>query len=233
MQLYKNYAKREKQSAKGGNAIDTLIEAMQKLTLHNNEPSNNKAITEEQTENLFSQLMQNKDKKGKSTYQIVKSLVNFEESTNSSDRQTEEEVDDQRSNNKGKLTSGKCTKPVESDIKKVVKFQHEKLDSQHAKDRTFDKLPFNLLVAREIELIIRPGINENEIRARLAILKTIAYHKNYLQDEDLRDGYDEMMKKVEHAHQQWDKVLGEHLHEFLNFRMNLQARERMQTTENN
>ena len=90
---------------------------MQKLTLHDNESSNNRAITEEQTEKLFSQLMRGKDKKGKSTDQIVKSLVNFEESINSSSRQTEEEVDDQKSSKKGKLASGKCTKPNESDIK--------------------------------------------------------------------------------------------------------------------
>ena len=82
-------------------------------------------------------------------------------------------------------------------------------------------------------LIMRLGIQENERRARLAILRTIAYHRNYLQDEDLRDGYDEMMKKVECGYQQWDEVLGEYLHEFLNFRVNLQARERTQTVENN
>ena len=115
----------------------------------------------------------------------------------------------------------------------MVKFAQEKLDSRYAKDRTFDKLPFNLLVAGEIEIIMRPGIHESERRARLAILRTIAYHKNYLQDEDLRDGYDVMMKKVEHGYQQWDEVLGEHLHKFLNFRVNLQARERAQATENN
>ena len=52
---------------------------------------------------------------------------------------------------KKKLVSGKITKPDESDIKKQVKYAHEKLDMRHARERVFDKLNFSLLVAGELE----------------------------------------------------------------------------------
>ena len=99
------------------------------------------------------------------------------------------------------------------------------------REHSFDSLPFNLLVAGEIELITREGIEEDEKEARLAVLKTIAYHKLYLQDNDLRDGYDKMMKKIERGQQQWCAVLGEHLHEFLNYRANIIFHDRIQTGE--
>ena len=51
-----------------------------------------------------------------------------------------------------KLVSGKCTRPNELDIKQVVKYVHEKLDSRHVQDKVFDSLPFHLLVASELEL---------------------------------------------------------------------------------
>ena len=54
--------------------------------------------------------------------------------------------------NKKRLISGKCTKPDESDIKLVVQYAHEKLDSKHSKDLKFDALDFNLLIAGELEI---------------------------------------------------------------------------------
>ena len=55
--------KKEKQSTKGSNAIDPLIEAMQKLTLQNNESNDDRAISEEQTEKLLAQLIWNRQKR--------------------------------------------------------------------------------------------------------------------------------------------------------------------------
>ena len=60
----------------------------------------------------------------------------------------------------------------------------------------------------------------------------MAYHKLYLRDEDLHDGYDDMLKKVERGQQQWDETLGEHLHEFLNFRGNILMRDKLQNDNN-
>ena len=133
------------------------------------------------------------------------------------------------SSEKGKkLVSGKCTKPDEADIKKVVRFPHKHLDSRHARNRCFDKLPFSLLIAGELELIAQEDITSNVRKARTAIARTLCYHKTYLDDENLRDGYDHILKKVKRGAQEWDEVLGEHLHEYLHYRANVILRQKLQ-----
>ena len=138
---------------------------------------------------------------------------------------------DDEKNKSRKLVSGKCNKPDESDIKKQVKYPHEKLDPRHVMgtNRSFDNLPLHLLVAGELELAEQEGISENERKGRIAIAKTLCYHKLYLNDGDLRNGYDEIVKKVERGLQEWNQVLGEHLHEFLNYRANVNLREKSAT----
>ena len=126
-----------------------------------------------------------------------------------------------------KLTSGKCTKPDESDIKRVVKFAHERLDPRHIVERDFDKLQFHTLIAGELELAQSCDSIE-EKQARIGIAKTLCYHKSYLDDKTLRDGYDQMLKRVERGTQEWDEALGEHLHELLNYKANVMMRERFQ-----
>ena len=112
---------------------------------------------------------------------------------------------------KKKLISGKCANPDESDIQLAVKYPHERLDERHVMERVFDKLPFNLLVAGELENIVR--LEEGaEKGARLQIIKTICYHKNYLTDQDLRQGYDDTLKKVERGQEKWSMLLAEDLH---------------------
>ena len=96
-----------------------------------------------------------------------------------------------------KLISGKCTRPDESDIQIVVKYAHEKLDSRHVQERIFDTLPFHLLVAGELELALLCNTPLDEREARVHIAKTICYHKQYLSDEDLCNGYDAVFKKIE------------------------------------
>ena len=90
---------------------------------------------------------------------------------------------------------------------------------------TFDSLNFNMMIAGEIEVITREGISNEEHEARLAIMKTLCYHKNYLSDEDLRTGYDQIMKRIKRGTQDWNEALGEHLHELLNYRANVILRE--------
>ena len=60
------------------------------------------------------------------------------------------------------LKSGKTVKPDESDIKKVVQFAHEKLDSVYVKSRVFSELSFHFLVAGELELILQDSILPEE-----------------------------------------------------------------------
>ena len=142
----------------------------------------------------------------------------------------EKKKEDEDEEMKGKkVVSGKCAKPDEADIKRSVKFAHERLDPRHTttNERGFDKLSFHLLIAGELELITRKGIEQDEMEARLSILKTLCYHKKYLEDKELRDGYDQMMKRIERGTHEWDMVLGEHLHEYLAYRANVLLREKM------
>ena len=111
---------------------------------------------------------------------------------------------------------------------RVIRYAHERLDPRHASEKPFDELPFHELIAGEIELATRKDIADEERTARLSIAKTLCYHKAYLEDEILREGYDQMMKRVERRTQEWDEVLGEHLHEFLNYKANVIMREKLQ-----
>ena len=130
---------------------------------------------------------------------------------------------------KKKLASGRVTKPDESDIKKQVKFAHEKLDSKHVKEKLFDKLTFPTLIAGELELASLPHISEEERRSRVALAKTMCYHKLYLCDEDLRNGYDAILKTVEQGTQSWSEKLAENLNTHYEFRANVVWREKLAT----
>ena len=105
-------------------------------------------------------------------------------------------------------------------ILNTVRFPHEKLDARHAKSKEFDTLPFNQLIAGELE-IIGSDIPTEEKEARINIAKTLCYHKSYLQDDDLRDRYDQIMKRIERGQQSWSAPLREHLNELLDYRANL------------
>ena len=124
-----------------------------------------------------------------------------------------------------KLISGKCTKPDESDIKQVVKYPHEKLDMKHVLDKVFDKLPFHLLVAGELEIALIQ--KDPERSKRIQVAKTICYRKQYLKDDDLRNGYDSIMKKVEQGNLNWTDDLAEELHKHYDYRANIILRERL------
>ena len=128
-----------------------------------------------------------------------------------------------------KLVSGKCAKPDDSDIKRVVKYAHDKLDPRHSTEKEFENLTFNLLIAGEIELAMQTDIDPEERIAHLSIAKTLCYHRNYVSDDVLREGYDIMLKRVELGTHEWDEVLGEHLHEYLNYKANVLMRNLIQT----
>ena len=53
---------------------------------------------------------------------------------------------------KKKLTSRRCSKPDETDIQRVVRYAHEKLDPRHVDEREFDKLLFHILIVGELEI---------------------------------------------------------------------------------
>ena len=115
----------------------------------------------------------------------------------------------------------------------VVKYPHEKLDPKHVKDCRFDVLEFNNLIAGEQELTLLPSIVEHERLARLGVAKTLCYHKKYLSDEDLREGYDSILKQVEQGVLTWKDDLASHLHSHLDYRANVIIRDKLAKQDSN
>ena len=113
----------------------------------------------------------------------------------------------------------------------MVKYAHEKLDVRHSQERNFDKLNFNLLIAGELELASRDGVMDEERLACLNIAKTICYHKQYLNDHDLRTGYDNVLKKVEQGVKTWTDGLEHDLHEIYDYRATVLMREKLQNKD--
>ena len=122
---------------------------------------------------------------------------------------------------KGKLVSGKCSKPDDSDIKLVVKYTHETLDPKHIQQREFDALEFNFLIAGELELISMGGLTDKERSARIKVAKMMCYHKKYLDDQSLREGYDSIMKQIKQGKLKWEDSIGQKLHDHLDYRANV------------
>ena len=137
-----------------------------------------------------------------------------------------DKVKPDKSDNK-KLVSCKCAKPDETDIKVVVKYPHEKLDKKHVQERSFDRLEFNNLIAGELEIVANYCQTEEEREAQIDIAKILCYHRKYLDDHDLREGYDSIMKQVEQGSLQWTDSLGEKLHNHLDYHANVITRSRI------
>ena len=119
-----------------------------------------------------------------------------------------------------KLISGKCAKPDDLDIKVVVKNAHKKLDSRHIKDKQFDALDFNILIAGQLELASLPEMSPEEHNMRICIAKTLCYHRMYLNDHDIREGVT-ILKQVEQGRATWNDNLAQRLHEHLDYRANV------------
>ena len=127
-----------------------------------------------------------------------------------------------------KLKSGKTAKPDEAGIICVVQYTHEKLDSIHIKNRLFNELSFHFLVVGEIELILQEKMKPVEKQARLHFLKTLCYHKEYLEVGDIRDQYNATLKLIECGENTWSdyKDLASQLHNSLTFHATVNARKK-------
>ena len=191
----------------GNNIVEALLEALK----------GNKTMT---TSQVVPDELQSEAHEGQAV-QLLQSLeqcINKEQSHHTPPEESE----------KGKkLVSGRSAKPDETDIQKVVKYAHEKLDAKHVRNRKLDNLSFNILIAGELELACLPNITDVERRARTQIAKTLCYHKNYLGDTDLRDGYEEVLKQVEFGKRDWTDNLEDELHSLLDYRANILAREKL------
>ena len=91
----------------------------------------------------------------------------------------------------------------------------------------FDKLSFALLVAGESETAASSDASDVERHARINIAKTICYCQAYLSDQDLHDGYDQLIKSIEQGKRDWNEDLSEWLHEFYDYQANKAIREKV------
>ena len=132
---------------------------------------------------------------------------------------------------KKKLVSGKCAKPDDTDIQMVVKYPHEKFNAKHIQDRNFISLEFNFLIAGELEIISFKSIPTEERNARVEVAKILCYHKRYLDDGDLREGYDSIMKQIEQGKLKWMDEVSQKLHEHLDYRANVNMRRRVEAQQ--
>ena len=127
---------------------------------NNTERSHLIDVTSEQGKNELIKLLEDlKFTRVKDNGEISDTVHNKSQQVVSKIAGGEDPVATQIKSEKQKLTSGRATKPDKSDIKKQVKFAHEKLDSRHIKERIFDNLTFPLLIAGELELASQPNIS--------------------------------------------------------------------------
>ena len=146
---------------------------------------------------------------------------------------TDSDTSPEREKRRGKkLISGLLTKPDEAGILQVVQYAHQKLDPTHVKDRTFKQLSFHFFVAGELELLLQENLGGDERTARLAFLRTLCYHKEYLDEADLKDQYVANLQAIERGEASWGEVarLNAQLHSNLTFRAAIKSRERENAT---
>lgn len=144
--------------------------------------------------------------------------------------QTGEAYDEEKGKKPRKLVSGKCTKPDEANIKTVVAYPHEMLNTTYVSDRTFEVLSFSQLVAGELELLASFNMTMQEKEARISVLRALAYQKEFVTDRDIRECYDSVMKSIEHGKATWSSELEVKVNWFCDFRANQHVREKVKET---
>ena len=61
-------------------------------------------------------------------------------------------------------------------------------------------------MAGELEIIANHCGLAQEREGRTQLAKMLCYHKKYLEDEDLQEGYDSILKQIEQGTLQWGKI---------------------------
>ena len=114
--------------------------------------------------------------------------------------------DTRRVHRKGKkLQSGKTAKFDDTDIRRVVRYPHSKLNQEFTNDKTFDELTLNTFVAGELEIISR--VNGDEHMSRIKLLTMIMYHSQYATFEVIKQQYDMLLKRIEREELEWDEKI--------------------------
>ena len=104
-----------------------------------------------------------------------------------------------------KLKSGILAKPQHTIISKSVLWAHSMLsfDVLEKEVASFSQLSFSQLILGEAECITREGVDQDEIKSRLHILKKLAYYESVLSIDKLRDLYKSFMCNIEKGWIAW------------------------------
>ena len=117
-----------------------------------------------------------------------------------SDSSGEENMRKKRKGKRG--TSGMFAKAGSSHIINNEKYAHVALESEVG-SRSLEQLPFNLLVAGELEIISDPKVKEKEKYTRIEILKKLAYKSEYISQDEVMNQYTSFINKVEKGKFKW------------------------------
>ena len=154
-----------------------------------------------------------KRKYGKSRHETSDSDSEFttsddESSSESSSSEDEEPRRRKRGKNK---QSGLYAKAGNVQIVQGEVFTHAALDDELG-ERDINMLPFNLLVAGELEIISDKKISKEERDTRLQVLKKLAYKAEHLPNDEILNQYVSFIRKVEKGKYKWG--LKSHLRAF-------------------
>ena len=119
------------------------------------------------------------------------------------DEEVEDEDNSDRQAHRGKSDkkSAMYAKASNTKIIKQVLHAHAMLDGKETdgKDVSFHDLPFNLLVAGELEIILSKVSSEEN----LTMLKKLAYKAQFLDQQSIRDRYAGFLRKFEKGKCRW------------------------------
>ena len=123
------------------------------------------------------------------------------------ERMEEEDQDEEVSFKKSKGNRPQSSIHVKASDTKIINpefYAHEMLDGDETdgRDFTFNELPFNLLVAGELEVILG-DVSAEEKWTHLSMLKRLAYRAQILDIQSIRDRYASFLHKFEKGKMKW------------------------------
>ena len=146
-----------------------------------------------------------KQKKSKSSKSKRKEMVESSSSSTDASESGSEESENEREgkevavNKKCKFKSGTTQKPTHVKLKSQELSAHAVLEDDDLKDFQLMDLPFNLLVAGEIEIILGYDVTYKEKFSRLEVLKSLAYNMEELRSQNAVALY----RKIEKGKFKW------------------------------
>ena len=169
--------------------------------------------------------------KGSSKVARKRSRSPIQESTETESDSADEHDKASRRKKGKKLQNGKTAKFDDTDIRRVVRYPHSKLNLEFTDHKKFEELELNLFVAGELEIISRSKGHEHD--SRIKLLTIIMYHSQCCRWPVLRQQYDMLMKRIEREEIEWDHDLSQAFDKAIERRLRMgNAGEREQKIKN-